>query len=321
MSARRHHYLPQFYLEGFGDPNTGGKIWQYDKESLRPMALYASSIAVRPNLYRLTNADGTPDPNSLEQAFCQVEGNFATLKRKLGEKPQLAEEDLSTFLVFAALMKARVPYHLDIIAEIGETILKVGLSTLAANKQAFDHCWEQMLKDLGPAVSEVSKEELRQQFIAGVYNPQITQEEAVRMALRTIQTIHDSIRDIRWRILTTTQDAPFVTCDNPFFYDDPTADPRYLITRGVGLLNRNVEIILPLSSTLVILGNRSQPEHTLAIPPLVVNQINLRMVACSQRFVYAGFFSDTLERFVKGQTTDADRLWLSITEDLINRFG
>jgi hypothetical protein len=46
----------------------------------------------------------------------------------------------------------------------------------------------------------------------------------------------------------------------------------------------------------------------------------LRMIACSQRFVYAGFFSDTLERFVKGQMTEADRLWLNITEDLIKRF-
>jgi hypothetical protein len=320
MSARRHHYVPQFYLEGFSDSNTDGKIWQYDKESLQPLALYASSIAVRPNLYRLTNADGTRDPNSLEQAFCEVEGNFAKLKRRLDENPQLTDEDLPTFLVFAALMKARVPYHLDIIAEIGETLLKVGLSTLAANEQAFDHYWEQMLKELGPAVSEVSKEELRQQFITGAYDPQLTQEEAVRMALKTVQTIYASIRDIRWRILTTTQDAPFVTCDNPFFYDDPTADPRYLITRGVGLLNRNVEIILPVSSTLVILGKRSQPEHTLAVPPLIVNQINLRMIACSQRFVYAGFFSDTLERFVKGQMTEADRLWLNITEDLIKRF-
>ena len=166
MPARRHHYLPQFYLEGFADSN--GKVWQYDKESLSPMGLYPDSIAVRPNLYRLTNADGTPDPNTLEQAFSQVEGNFATLKRKLGENPNLDEGDLPTFLNFAVLMKARVPALVDYIRSKMQEVQRISLSMLAQHKEAFDVQWDEMREEIlkagGPDIAQVEREEVRQSF-------------------------------------------------------------------------------------------------------------------------------------------------------------
>jgi len=86
---KRHHYIPKCYLTGFIDPTTKGKIWQFDKQTLKWHALLPGYLAVRKNLYRLTRPDGTTDSNALEDAFCQTEGDFATLVRKLTISPTL----------------------------------------------------------------------------------------------------------------------------------------------------------------------------------------------------------------------------------------
>jgi Protein of unknown function (DUF4238) len=303
MSKKRNHYLPQVYLEGFTDPETEGKVWQYDKGTLQPQALFPKYLAVRKNLYRLNDQQGNREADSLEDVFCQIEGDFAHLRRKLLKNPVMETADMPTFLAFAVLMKARVPYNLEMIAEMERKALKFFLSELARNAKNFDQFWEKMAAELGltPA-QEASKEQIRQDYLAGAYNPPLDHEMALRAALGSAQAILRDIEDIRWRILTTREDTPFLTCDNPFFYDDPTADPRFLVTRGVGLSNQNVDIILPLSSVLVAVGNRSQPEHTLAASPHLVNEINLRFIGCAQRFVYASFYSKDLQKAVKGKS-------------------
>lgn len=143
------------------------------------------------------------------------------------------------------------------------------------------------------------------------YEPNVQIEEALRIAFRAMETIMRCIRDIRWRILITTPQFPFITCDNPFFYDDPTVDPRSWYDRHVGLINPNLETIFPISKSMVALGNRNHPTDALAIAPQWVREINLRMFANAQRFVYASChdlngFAAELERRLKpvGQTSD-----------------
>ncbi len=58
--------------------------------------------------------------------------------------------------------------------------------------------------------------------------------------------------DMKWAFFKATDSDKFVISDNPLFRVDPTFQAGLL--SGMGLLNKNIEVTLPISKDLAFLG-------------------------------------------------------------------
>ena len=93
-TPRKHHYLPQFYLEGFKiEPQTGKKphIWQIEKSA--DPAHYSPAIedtgCIR-DYHSLDFEDEEPDHKRIEALLSNLEAEQAELVRTIREtKPNV----------------------------------------------------------------------------------------------------------------------------------------------------------------------------------------------------------------------------------------
>ena len=71
MPAKRHHYVPQFYLRYFL-PKGRNALWVYEKEGGTAKPQQPKDTAVIGGFYSINTSTGEPD--DMEREFPQVEG-------------------------------------------------------------------------------------------------------------------------------------------------------------------------------------------------------------------------------------------------------
>jgi predicted CoA-binding protein len=88
-------------------------------------------------------------------------------------------------------------------------------------------------------------------------------------------------------ILSTTDVLGFITSDNPCVWFDSEAYKRPPFYRGPALMYETIEITLPVSPRQSICLNRKGIKDYLAIPGLIVDEINRRTRFLAERFFVA----------------------------------
>ena len=75
MDNNLHHFVPQFYLNRFVDPD--GLLWVYDKDTDRIFSANPKNLAAERGFYTLP--EGFPDPTVMEQQFSALEQEAALI--------------------------------------------------------------------------------------------------------------------------------------------------------------------------------------------------------------------------------------------------
>src|SRR5215469_9766851 len=105
----RHHYIPQFYLEGFAHENES--LHLLDKKASSQEQMYrqssVSAIAFEKKLYTYRTKDGKTD--TLEQKFSEIEGKAKSVIRKLSQREEISEQERGDFAFFISLLYVRTP--------------------------------------------------------------------------------------------------------------------------------------------------------------------------------------------------------------------
>lgn len=121
-AARRHHFVPQFYLREWHDPDGGG-FWLYYRDrngQIRLRRRPAKSVAYLDNLYNLI-PDGLTIPSSVEvdlvetAFFSKVDHLAAKAHAKLlfGGLSSLDVEERSSFAIFLISLMLRHPAEIE----------------------------------------------------------------------------------------------------------------------------------------------------------------------------------------------------------------
>src|SRR5260370_29093888 len=135
-------------------------------------------------------------------------------------------------------MNAAVPANIEVILEPMKDVQKMIGAMLVANERAFNAHLEQM--KVRVQTDALEKEKVRQRLPSDDFDPQIPTEDPLRIALRTMK--NDRWVHSRCPLANSHHyvAVPFITCDNPFFYDDPTVPLGFFY--GVGLSDNNREM-------------------------------------------------------------------------------
>jgi hypothetical protein len=107
---KRHHYLPDAYLQAWADSR--GQVAVRRRDQDRAFQTSTINVAVEADLYSLPTDDGLDD--QLEQNLAEVEGPLPELLRDLHHRtPKRGSSDRLHLSSLLALQMVRTPEHLD----------------------------------------------------------------------------------------------------------------------------------------------------------------------------------------------------------------
>ncbi len=286
-TPRKHHYLPQFYLEGFKvEPQKGKKphIWQIEKDG--DQAFYSPAIedtgCIR-DYHTLDFTDEEPDHKAVEAQLSKLESEQAILVRAIRETKRIEAPQVEPLSAFISLMRYRVPSFAD---HVEKSLRSVVLDTFKIMYQAgkfvapppeLQELFDSKCIDEALQVSISNWKILSHMFKVGL------RPESVGL-----------LAGYNYHVYSAEGTSLFVTSDNPVALYHPNYDK--IRPNGVGLAIKGVEVTFPLTSdTLIRAGHDLKPGASIASAE-EVEEFNRRTITMSERYVFASAVSTKLKR-------------------------
>lgn len=280
------HYIPQEYLRGFSIPNSEEQeIYRYEKNSSEPKRLPIDKVAQMKELY----------PQQVETILTTNYENPANkiLKRlRDGFHPEF--QDRLTLIDYMILMWQRTPYKRD---EIKNQLEKEVPKRIQEIMDETDRLIQEM-----PDKKDIIQQR-RDLFISKYESGDFSNDEIwLRLLIEAkFPLIRSTMLKMNWITVHSEKDDYFITGDCPFFF-----------TRGIGLSNKESEVIFPISSKTILWINwynikkrQFKAGHSLA------TEINKRMFSISERYIYSPFSSNWLKNYCLSETVQLQKLNLT----------
>lgn len=201
-----------------------------------------------------------------------------------------------SFAVFVALVMTNSPNYRKNIKTVMAETLKSEAIFGASHKEWFESSVKKFEEATGEK-DDMLVEEFRKFVQSGEYELEVTTPVVITMIARQIKLLSILFYKIHWSILKSSGDFKFITGDNPLFYFDPTVDQNS-IYGGVGLLNGNIEVTLPLSSEVAAFGTWKSGGGYIQLKNDDVRRMNRRTTSSALRFVFASEKSEKIRKFV-----------------------
>lgn len=290
---KRHHYLPQFYLENFC---RDGLLWVYDRERNEYRQQTPLNTALQNQYYTALTPDGKQTVE-IEKFLSVIEGLAKPIITKVDNKNPISLQEKETLAIFISFLKTRVPDYGKAVNEMFEkTMKKINLRMFSSEKQA-------------AAIIKKYEEDTRQKidlspkslidFVQGErYDLEISKEWRLEMMMSLGSELIRFFLNMDWLFLEAPNRSSFITSDNPFVLVPPKDyNPRGFY--GVGMITKGAKKVIPLSSkTCLIMGDYGQKIVSGSISSENARQINLNIAAHCDRFII-GMDRALLERLVK----------------------
>lgn len=312
MTKKRHHYLPEFYLEGFLNPHDSPYMWVFEKGNPGIKKASVKDIAIQKHYYSFITQEGERDSETFENFLAFIENNVAPVFKKIKKQEILSEEQRSWFAIFLASLLIRVPNFRESIEESSaEVIRRINLK-MASDTEGFKSMIRSFENETGNSVS-LPIEDLQKFILDGKYKIKVDPQFSLFM-MTLINDFGPIFHKMNWTIFVSN-DHKFVTSDNPLFYDDPKHDPRSPF--GVGFLNKNIRLTFPVTKELALLAtwSRGKDFYSKATNQFV-RAINRRTIQSALKFVFSSEKSAGINNLVQKYRESSPRLRL-ISDDRI----
>jgi len=234
MAKKRHHFVPQGYLQHFDDADGLLHIIRKDRPK-KAFLQKPDSFAFHKYYYAQPLPDGGRDTDALENLFSILEAKWPPIVERLSRKEDVNDE-LEAIFQFVALQRARVPAMRDAIelmeaARVKSTILAMAAAgKLPPPPEGFPNLLDNVVVSIDPHRSIL----------------------AMPTLMKAMGLVFDRIGI---GVLHNVTSIPFVTSDNPVVFFDPSALPEdmkpYTLDRGDG----PVVLLMPLSPTMMLYGH------------------------------------------------------------------
>jgi uncharacterized protein DUF4238 len=242
--SRRHHIIPQFYLQHFA---RGGKVCVTDFQSdLAPYRTGAVNALCIKDFYTVSTQTRRED-DTIEQFLSKIESAVKPVVERLLNDMTIPEgKDKENLAVFLATLFLRGPHARQVQLELYEGMVKLFSDQYFASGNVFEEEWERF-RTMCPKV-KLTREEFRHLLDEIVVEGYMTRESYVELFVRTLPrqaALFNHMTPSVW-LANPSSRARFITGDFPFVFEDKS-DRSFGIPLNGGLLNKNVRICIPLS--------------------------------------------------------------------------
>jgi len=281
------HYIPQFYLRGFTDPDLPDGhdpfVWIYGTDDRRWRRRAPKNVAAETDYYI---------HDSVEAGLSGLESIAATvIREKVLAGVTLDDEARYGFAMFVATMMMRVPAMHEHVGDF--------LTELFGLMQATLH--QAMVED--PSRLEALKEECRRETGKCDFqdarpehldpaNARITATHtaALGMSFSALTDAAEMLARMGWTFIRSQSPHYFITSDAPYFMADPKIPPAMWRTMGTGGLGSpRIQVTLPVTRDVAFMaGWHGEGERRVeSASRRLVSEINYRSGLCARRFLIA----------------------------------
>jgi hypothetical protein len=285
MVARRHHYVPQFYLKGFAVARKKShRLVVFDCRSRKSFSTATENVAVETDFNRV-EVDGHP-PDVVETALSEFETEAASaLERIIAAKSMREAEDRGYLLNLVGLLSVRNPRHRETWRDFQEQIAKRIMELATATPER----WASQVRQAQAAGymrkdADTDYEKMRKFVTEGQYRVDVSTGYHVSVEMVGVDAVLPYLFKRKWAVLKCQDNSGgFVTSDHPvcLTWSDPNK-------RGpVGHGTRGTEIVFPICSRLAMVGAFEIEDNEIDASEEMVAAVNGTVIQFSDRHVYA----------------------------------
>jgi hypothetical protein len=297
MTSKRHHLVPQFYLEFFTDRSGANPVvWVYDKEQPTPRAQLPKDTTVESHFHTFTRADGTRT-DFLETELSKLEGVAKPiLDRWRMPKAEVQPRELAEVAYFLGVMHARVRRTVERTREMMGEFAIWSMQQLASDPERHRQLQEEFVQQTGTKLPppeemlEVWKNPEKHFKISGNTKPALQLNFVTMM-----REVAQQLRTMNWCLCEAPRDTFFITCDAPLniFLQDGRMGGF-----GGGLALPHVEVAFPVSPEVCLYIDRRHQTTRRKASAEFVAEINRRVAFQAERWVIAHVRSKRIQRLV-----------------------
>lgn len=274
---KRHHQVPQFYLERF---TSAGKVvvrWRDGKEYLTSPL----NVAVESGYYDVPDGMGGIS-KEVEAGLANIEGMADAVLRKIdanGRPPGERDPDSATLALFIGLQIARTTQHRERVL-FPQRVLEWAGGREVTLELVADFLEREYL-GFKPEAGEVDGAFTLVRVAEGEAPQTLTQEFAVEMMLRSALEISKRLLRLHWSIEMDRR-REFITSDTPVvLWRKPSPQDEYM---GFGIETAS-EVRFPLDPGKQIVMSRRPRRSTHDVELHRVRRSNKEMAGACHRFV------------------------------------
>lgn len=244
---KRHHYLPQSYLRGFGCAEV---LWVYDRSKDEIRAQKVIDTAVKRHFYSIEDDDGSKN-TWVESELAKVDGLIPSIVQDLRDGAIFDDARHFDLSFICALMMNRTPdFHEGVNRVEGRLIKKFSRMMFRTDEDAARSLEE--WKTEVPDAPDIDAKELFDFFQRGEFEVTIHRNRSIEHLLRLSPEFAKTIVRLNVGILHAPDKAAFITTDRPFVITPPRDSSWIPKWAGVGLLTPGAQKFVPLASDLAV---------------------------------------------------------------------
>jgi hypothetical protein len=284
MVARRHHYIPKFYLKGVAVARKKShQLIVFDKGSWTTFLAATDKVAVEMDFNRV-EIEGHP-PDVVEKAMAEFETEAAAaLERIVAAKSIRQTEDRSYLLNLIGLLAVRNPRLRENYRDFEERVMK----TLMRLATATPERWASQMAR-AKAAGYIRKDapidyaKTRKLVTEDKYRVEVPTGRHIVLEMGGLEAVLPYLFERKWALLKCESNSGgFVTSDHPVCL--------YYPKKGglrAGHRTRGTEIVFPICSRLAMVGAFEIEDREIDAPEQLVAEVNGAVIEFAERRVYA----------------------------------
>lgn len=283
MPARRHHYVPQFYLRGFCTEPDHPRLFVVDTEKRTPFYTNPANVAVELDFHTIESP--TQPPDIVESKLAELEGGISLGLARIREQRSLqSEEDRALLFTFIALLLIKNPGMRNRISDAVGKAEMYRSQMMASNPKVWQREMERA-KQEGTIEADADTETLRELVLKGAFKIGLSVPGHLSLEFSLLPEIITLVAARKWLLFCArNNETGFVTSDNPVtltWFDQEAAQ----YPPGLGL--RKTQLIFPISNELAAIGTFEYDARLIEADEDFVAKINGNTILLRNRQIYA----------------------------------
>ena len=284
-AARRHHYVPRFYLDRFADQE--GLLRAFDRRRGETETTSSKELAVERDFYRLPEATGLP-ATLLEEALSRQESEAAAAIRDVVAEGRVSHSNREVLAAHLALQLLRTRHHRNSARGVTDWMATLEAQVTLSRRLSDG--------DFESESERVLAEDCLGRLTHGEIVASLHEGELLGWSFRSLEMFFEALR-LGWNWVLVVLTVPrFVTSDNPIcLLGEPELGGA---ASNVGVMNA-LEIWFPLDPhrALVLARDHSIGSPLIDLSDSHVRSINLRLALESERWTFFRPGNEGVKRF------------------------
>ncbi len=283
--SRRHHYVSEFYLNGFTEISKKNKILNVvDLEEKKYFNTSPDNVAVIRDFNRLSVENTEPD--ILEKIISKLESKVARVIKNICLTHILPkEEDLEILYNFIALFTCRNPIQRDIINKYISDVSNQMLDKIYESKENWEAYHDEMRKNGYYVDPNANYDELKAMVKSRKLKWKASNNLMFKLDMPSMNAVLHTLQYRKWTLISNDSKlTPFITSDNPVSLSWAR---NFKTQYPPGFAMPSTELLFPLSKSLALIGTFNKNPFVINANQMQVARINSQIICNANRFIFS----------------------------------